>query len=84
MESICKRCKYSKSCKAATTKGNEQLKVMKCSRFDEQKPFTNADRVRSMTDEELENWFWWLQKEMMYYTDSVVFVHEWLKQEVDE
>lgn len=45
---------------------------------------TNADRIRVMTDEEIENWYWWLHKEMTYYTDSYVFVHDWLKQEVEE
>lgn len=44
---------------------------------------TNADRIRAMTDEELENWYWWMHTEMMYYTDSYAYVHEWLKQEVD-
>lgn len=42
---------------------------------------TNADRIRSMTDEEIEDWYWWMHEEMMYYTDSHAFVHEWLKQE---
>lgn len=50
----------------------------------EQNKITNADRVRFMTDEELEQWFWWMHREMMNYTDSVLFVHDWLKQEVDE
>ena len=45
------------------------------------KPITNADRVRSMTDEELEKWYWWMHKEMMCATDSRTFVHNWLKQE---
>lgn len=48
------------------------------------KPRTNADRIRSMTDEEIEAWYWWMHKEMMYYTDSHAFVHDWLKQEVEE
>ena len=42
---------------------------------------TNADYIRSMTDEEIEEWYWWMHKEMMYYTDSMAFVHNWLKQE---
>lgn len=42
---------------------------------------TNADRIRGMTDEEIENWFWWMHKEMMRYTDSRVFLHDWLRQE---
>ena len=46
-------------------------------------PLTNADRIRAMTDEEIENWYWWMHKEMMNCTESHVFVHDWLKQEVD-
>lgn len=45
---------------------------------------TNADRIRAMSDEEIEDWYWWMHKEMMYYTDSRAFVHDWLKQEVDD
>ena len=45
---------------------------------------TNADDVRSMSDEELEKWYWWMHKEMMSYTDSHVFVHNWLQREVGE
>lgn len=45
---------------------------------------TNADRIRSMTDEEIEKWFWWMHKEMMRYTDSRVFVHDWLRHEAGE
>lgn len=49
-----------------------------------QKSQTNADRIRVMTDEEIEDWYWWMHKEMMYYTDSHAFVHEWLEQGVDD
>ena len=45
---------------------------------------TNADRIRAMSDEEIENWFWWMHKEMMRYTDSRVFLHDWLRQEVSD
>lgn len=47
-------------------------------------PMTNADRIRSMTDEEIEDWYWWMHEEMMYYTDSRVFVHDWLKAPAEE
>ena len=47
-------------------------------------PKTNADRIRAMTDEEIENWFWWMHEEMMRYTDSRVFLHDWLKQEANK
>lgn len=50
----------------------------------ESKPLTNTDRIKAMTSEEIENWYWWLYKEMTYYTDSYAFVHDWLKQEVPE
>lgn len=45
---------------------------------------TNGDRIRSMTDEQIEKWYWWMHQEMMSYTDSVEFLHQWLKQEVSE
>lgn len=45
---------------------------------------TNGDRIRAMTDEEIEDWYWWMYKEMTYHTSSRAFVHEWLKQEVKE
>lgn len=47
-------------------------------------PMTNADRLRSMSDEGIEDWYWWMHKEMMRYTDSRVFVHDWLKAPVEE
>lgn len=45
---------------------------------------TNADRIRAMTDEEIEDWYWWMHKVMMSSTNSRVFVHDWLKQEVND
>ena len=42
---------------------------------------TNADKLRAMSDEEIEAWYWWMHKEMMRYTDSRVFLHDWLKKE---
>lgn len=50
----------------------------------EARKLSNADRIRQMTDEELEQWFWWAHKEMMSYTDSVLWLREWLKKEVDD
>lgn len=45
----------------------------------DRKVLTNADSIRAMTDEGIEDWYWWMHKEMMRYTDSRVFVHDWLK-----
>ena len=51
-ESICKRCEHSRYCGASII--DKELTVMTgCSRFEERKPQTNADRIRGMTDEEL-------------------------------
>lgn len=60
-----------------------------CSRYEQHKsnvyppPKVNADRVRAMSDEEIEAWYWWMHKEMMRYTDSRVFLHDWLRQEAE-
>ena len=70
----CKNCKYDCHCK-----GKDITPI--CISFKPAKT-TNADRIRSMTDEELEKWYWWMHKEMMCATDSRTFVHNWLKQEV--
>lgn len=42
---------------------------------------TNADRVRSMTDEELAEWYWWMLHYVQGYTDSRVALRKWLKQD---
>lgn len=59
-------------------------RIMHCSKRQTYmpKPMTGAEKVRIMTDEELEEWYWWMHKKMMEYTDSHIFVHNWLKQEV--
>lgn len=46
------------------------------------KPQTNYDRLRDSGVKGLEEWYWWMHKEMMNYTDSRVFVHDWLNEEV--
>ena len=45
---------------------------------------TNADRIRSMTDEELAEWYWWMLRYVQGYTDSKLALSEWLKEEVSE
>lgn len=47
----------------------------------EPKQMTNADRIRSMTDEELAEWIWW--NDMPYFTGKFEVV-EWLKEEVND
>ena len=42
---------------------------------------SNADYVRSMTDEELAEWYWWMLHYVQGYTDSRVALREWLKQD---
>ena len=45
---------------------------------------TNADEVRIMTNEELEEWFWWMLWYVNNYTDSRIALHEWLNKESDK
>ena len=45
------------------------------------KPKTNADYVRSMTDDELAEWYWWMLHYVQGYTDSRVALREWLKED---
>ena len=60
---------------------HHKICIVKCEKRKQQ---TNADRIRAMSDEEIEKWFWWMHKEMMLYTDSRHFLHDWLKQEAVE
>ena len=45
---------------------------------------TNGDKIRAMTDEEIEEWYWWMHDVMMASTNSRIFVHDWLKEEAKE
>lgn len=45
---------------------------------------THADRVRAMSDDELEEWFWWMLKYVQGYTDSRCALRDWLKQKAEE
>ena len=58
--------------------------VVGCRYCGVQKKETNADRIRAMSDEELEKWFWWMHDVMFNFTDSRAFLHEWLNSEVDD
>lgn len=44
------------------------------------KPITNADMVRQMTDDEINEWYWWMLHYVQGYTDSRIALREWLKQ----
>ena len=43
-------------------------------------PVTNADRIRSMTDEELADWLWWNND---LYSRVGMDLLDWLKQEAE-
>ena len=65
--------------------GEETNKIIVCCDFEEKpKVITNADRIRQMTDEGIEDWYWWMHKKMMQYIDSRIFVHDWLKAPAEE
>lgn len=50
----------------------------------QRKPITNADRIRAMTDEELEAEFWRIYEELRRWTNSRIWLHQWLMEEVKE
>ena len=81
-KSLCRSCAKRARCDMADCDGGESA-ITTCYGYERGNP-SNADRIRAMTDEEIEEWYWWMHKEMMRYTDSRVFVHDWLKQEVVE
>lgn len=39
---------------------------------------TNGDVVRTLNNQELEDWFWRMVEYVKWYTDSRVALHEWL------
>lgn len=56
-KSICFNCEHSSYCKNALLYDDESSIVMNgCSRFTEKHKQTNADRIRSMSNEELAKW----------------------------
>lgn len=83
MDSICKSCEYLRICGRKII-GSEKTVMTGCSRYKERKPVTNADCIRAMSTEEIEKWFWWMRKEMLQYTDSRLFLHDWLRQEAED
>ena len=44
---------------------------------------TNGDLVRSMTNEEISKWFWWMLNKTREYTDSRIALKEWLYEEAN-
>ena len=56
MDNICIDCRNSADCKRKPR--TDQWTVAGCSWFEADPVITNADRIRSMTDEELAEWVW--------------------------
>ena len=52
-ESICLKCEHKYVCATGKSQPRENTTITGCSRFAERTPFTNADRIRAMSDEEL-------------------------------
>lgn len=83
--------KYCKTCVAKCTGAGGKGHAPNCTTYieEEKKKMTNADRIRSMTDEELAEWLTTIttdaQKEVV---ESQCFVDyqwkEWLESEVEE
>ena len=76
-ESICVQCMYRESCNLSDLnypKQNYALPTGYCYFFKQRKQ-TNADRIRSMTDEELAEFL----QDIPYFTHDALMV--WLKEE---
>lgn len=43
----------------------------------------NGDLVRSMNNEEISKWFWWMLNKTREYTDSRIALKEWLNEEAN-
>lgn len=54
--SICNKCNHRAYCDMSDEHNNDNATIKGCYLYSEQKAKTNADRIRSMTDEELLNW----------------------------
>lgn len=80
-DDICDKCAHAGYCDMATF-GGHNPKITACYKF-EKRHQTNADLIRQMSDAGIEDWYWWMHKEMMRYTDSRIFVHDWLKSPVE-
>ena len=50
-ESICLQCENKRICKTGIHQPSANVTVNGCSRFEQKEKQTNADRIRSMTDE---------------------------------
>lgn len=69
-------------CKVCANADNEYC--FACDNGNQFKPMTNADKLRSMTDEELAEWYWWMLEYLNWYTDSRAALRDWLRQEVEK
>ena len=81
-DSICLRCKHKRYCETGVTQPSKNSYVTGCSRFDPKPPYTNADKIRAMTDEELAKYM--TQETESYLSGAGNYWLEWLKQEADE
>ena len=62
--------------------GNEDFNKMLNEALKQLEKKTNADRIRAMTDEELADEFIRIYNQLPRYTDSWLWLREWLKQEI--
>lgn len=81
-ESICLKCEHKYVCATGKYQPRENTTIMGCSRFVERTPFTNADRIRAMSDEELSAEFIVILGKFGFGDREELL--DWLKQEVDD
>lgn len=81
---ICDKCAYCDYCDMATF-GGHNPRITACSHFSQSKQ-TNADRIRSMSDEELAEYLDGVCHDLwqMFVKDPQKMWLDWLKQEVKD
>lgn len=79
----CKTCEYEKICEMPDFVRND---LKKCATYRQKKPQTNADRIRTMSDEELAEWLTKITDDAQRDTRTKCDYQwgEWLKSEVKE
>ena len=76
-DSICMKCENKRICNTGINQPSDRVTVKGCSRFEQKQTHTNADRIRSMTDEELAEFL-----TQHHFTDKL-WAERWLKAEVE-
>ena len=90
-DSICSKCNHRAYCAMSDEANNDNATIKGCYLYSERKTKTNADRIRTMTDEELAEWIAYRQgcyerqgKRCSKYGTCRDCWFDWLKEEASD